>query len=135
LNRRDLPPLAILLTFLLVVWEPLSFALTASSALSRLVGYGVPAVLLLGYRGFVVGLGIAAGRALWTVQPLGPRLGQWWAVLHAVGDVLTLSTPFFPSNRVPGTKGWSLALLIVLDVLCWTWLRYSPRVRGVYLER
>jgi hypothetical protein len=123
-----------LLAFLLVVWEPALFALTASAALERLLFYGWPAVLLLSYRALIVGLGIAAGRSLWTLSPAGPRLARWWALSHAVAVLLTFGTPYFPSNRVPGTKGPTLAMLLAWDAAWWAWLRWSPRLRRVYRD-
>jgi hypothetical protein len=117
---------------LLVGWEPIAFALTASSALARLVSYGAPAFALLGFRALVVGLGIAAGRALWALDAGGPRLARWWAVLHAAAVVATFATPYFPSNRAPSVKGPTLALLLAIDALWWAWLRWSPAVRRAY---
>jgi hypothetical protein len=110
----------------------LSLALTASSALDRFMLYGLPAFLLLTARALIAGLGIAAGRGLWAGSPSGPRLGRWWAVLHASGLVLTFSTPYFPSNRVPGSKGPVLAALLMFDAICWAWLSWSPAVRRSY---
>jgi hypothetical protein len=130
------PPLpARVLAALLVVWEPLTFALTASAALPRLVIYGLPAFALLAYRGLVVGLGIAAGRALWAGRTEGPTLARSWAILHATAVVLTFATPYFPSNRVPGAKGPVLALLLLIDGAWWAWLRWSTSVRRAYGDR
>jgi hypothetical protein len=126
------PRLALLLAILLVIVEPLGLAYTASSALPRLALYGPPAFLLLACRVLVAGLGIAAGRALWTGDAAGPRLARWWAAAHALALVLTFATPFFPSNRVPGTKGPTLAFLLALDAGWWAWLRWSPAVRRAY---
>lgn len=124
-----LPLLAKILVALLVVWEPLTFAVTISSALPRLAVYGYPAYLLAAYRALVVGVGVAAGRALWGAAPGAIRLGQAWAVAHIVALVVTFATPFFPSNRVPGTKGPTLALLVAMDVAWWVWLSRSKRLR------
>jgi hypothetical protein len=132
MSRRAPPGLARALALFLLVWEPLTFAATAAAALNRLMLYGPPAFLLLGYRLLVVGIGMAAGRALWAGDPRGPSLARGWAIAHAVALVVTFATPFFPSNRVPGTKSATLALLVLFDAACWTWLRWSPRVRAAY---
>jgi hypothetical protein len=49
-----------------------------------------------------------------------------------VALVLTFSTPYFPSNRPPATKGPTLVLLIGIDVAWWAWLTWSPSVRRAY---
>ncbi len=131
-GRLPLP--MVLFAGLLVCWEPVTFALTASGALTRLAQFGWPAWLLLAYRALVVGLGLVVGRALWARDPSAPRAARGWLVLHAVALVLTFSTPYFPSNRPPGTKGPTLALLIGIDVAWWAWLTWSPSVRRAYAQ-
>jgi len=59
----------LLLCRLLVVFHPLSLAITASNALSALSARGTAVALILLLRLAVVGFGMAAGRALQTVQP------------------------------------------------------------------
>jgi hypothetical protein len=130
--RFSPPILARLLAAFLTVWEPVTFAVTTSAALGRLAQYGFPAFLLLAFRVVVVGIGLIAGRALWTGAAEAPRLARWWALLHAAALVVTFATPFFPSNRVPGTKAPTLAALVAFDAACWAWLRWSPRVRDAY---
>lgn len=134
MNRDALPLLARALGAFLTFWEPLTFAFTLAGALPRLAVYGWPAYLLALYRTGVVGLGVAAGRALWTASPGARHLVQGWALTHALGLVLTYSTPFFPSNRVPGTKGPLLALFVAFDVACWVWARQSRRLRNALEE-
>ena len=132
MSPTPLPRLALVLAVLLVIWEPATFALAASAALSRLALYGAPAFLLGAYRSVVVGVGIAAGRALWAGRREGRRLAQWWAVLDAAGTVLTFATPYFPSNRLPGTKGPLLALLLTVNAAWFLWLQWGPSVRRAY---
>jgi hypothetical protein len=129
MTARALPPAAWLLMALLVVWEPLTFALTLSSALPRLALFGPPAYLLAGYRAVVVALGVAAGRAMWARSPAGRRLARWWAPAHMLAVALTFATPFFPSNRVPGTKEPILLLLLTIDAAWFIWLTRSRRLR------
>jgi hypothetical protein len=128
--RHGVPLLARVLAAYLVAGEPLTFALVASGALNRLVLYGFPAFLLLSFRGAVIGLGIAAGRALWRDGPHGAQLGQWWAALHACAVAITFATPYFPSNRTPSARRWTLAALLLFDAACWTWLTLRRRRPG-----
>lgn len=99
--------------FLLVVWEPLSFAVVASASLHRLAIYGAPAWLLVAYRVFVTGYGIAAGRAVWHREPSARLMVCVWAAVAGVAASLTAATPFFASNRLPGTKAPLLVLTLV----------------------
>jgi hypothetical protein len=126
------PPLAVVLTAVLLIWEPINLAFIASAGLNRLLDYGWPAVALLLYRAFVVGLGMAAGRALWTLHPSGPRLARVCVSLHALALVLTFLTPYFPSNQPPSTKTLRLGLTLTLDVMWWVWLSRSRRLRQAY---
>jgi hypothetical protein len=137
-NGTDSPPgpgvLVRLLAAFLVGWEPLALALVASSALERLLHYGVPALALLGYRMLVTGIGLAAGRALWTGRPGGVRLARMWAVAAAIATGVTFWTPYFPSNRVPGTKGPTLAAILLFDAAVYAYLTRSARVRAAFPE-
>ena len=102
-----------LLALLLVVWYPLSFALTASSALERLISYGGPAMLLLALRVGVTGLGIAAGRALWGLGPHARRLTLWFLALASLAMLLTAVTPYFPSNRTRAGKRLAVSAILL----------------------
>jgi hypothetical protein len=112
-----------------VVIEPASFAFVAASALDRIVGYGAPAVALLGARLLTTGLGIAAGRALWLLRPGARGLALAWFACASAAQVLTFLTPYFPSNRPPGTKWLVLAGLLALQAGGAVYLLVSPRVR------
>jgi len=134
-SMRPTPgPLVACLAFLLVVWEPVTFAFTASSSLGRLSGFGAPAFALLGARIAVTGLGIVAGRALWQGAPFGLRAARLWLVLASLVLVVTFSTPYFPSNRLPGTKGPLLTLLLLHHGAWYLYLRRSRRVRAAFGE-
>ncbi len=113
----------------LVVYEPLAYALTASAALGRLTLYGLPAFGLLAFRAGVTALGVAAGLALWRREGYAPRLARWWVVGHALALVVTFGTPYFPSNRLPRLKPVTLAAQLTFAVGCWSWLRWSRRLR------
>ena len=106
-----------LLALLMVVVEPLSFALLASGALLRLVSYGLPALLLLAFRVGVTGFGIVAGRALWRDDPGASGLARLWLILSSAATTLTFVTPYFPSNRLPDTKWPILAAILTVNAL------------------
>lgn len=117
---------------ILMAWVPLSLALDASSGLTRLVQYGAPAIALLLLRVSVAGLAVAAGRALWTAQPSALQLARAWLVLDVMSTALTLATPFFPSNRLPGERERDLAISIVVNGAWFAYLNASRRVKACW---
>lgn len=119
--------LAVLCAVLVVV-EPSIFAWRASSGLTRVLSYGAPAVLLLGLRLVVVGLGVSAGLAIWLGRPHGVAMARGFFVLSLVGSVVTVLTPYFPANRPPGTL---LPLLTAVALYHAGWLVYLFRSRRV----
>lgn len=133
MEARPTPgPLVGLLAFLLAIWEPLTFGLTASSALPRLWSFGPPALGLLFARIAITGLGLVAGRLLWQGAPEAPRLACWWLVLASVASVVTFSTPYFSSNRLPGTAGPTLAIILAHNLAWYLYLGWSRRVRAAF---
>ena len=92
----------LLLCRLLVVFHPLSLAVTASGALGALSVRGTAVASILMLRLIVVGFGMAAGRALQHVQPGAVTLAKAALLASAATDVFVYTTPYFPNNRVPG---------------------------------
>lgn len=113
---------------LLLVWEPATFAYTASSALSRLLSYGAPAVLLLACRLAIVGLGFSAGLALWRGRAHGVALARLFFCLSLAATWVTSLTPYFPSNRPPS---FTVPTLVAITAYHAAWLAYLWRSRRV----
>jgi hypothetical protein len=121
-----------LLCRVLVLWQPLSLGLVASSALNSLSIRGWPLALAIVGRLAVAAFGVAAGLALWRQRPGAVGLAKASLVLSAAADVFVYTTPFFPNNRPPGDT-----TLILVGSLLWyaLWLLYlwrSKRVRLTY---
>jgi hypothetical protein len=120
------------LCVLLLVWQPLSVALVASSALRSLPVYGPLLAVVLLARVLVTGFGIAAGLALIARRSGAVSLAKISLVLSAAMDVFVYTTPFFPDNRPPGVT----AVYIASSLLCsGIWLLYlfrSERVARTY---
>jgi hypothetical protein len=120
-----------LLAFLLVVWEPLSLALTASALLIRLSDRGWPALAFLIVRLAIAGVGVAAGRALWSNRPGAVTLARWATGLALAAAALKVTTSIWPSSLAPGirepvavaTIGWYAA-----------WFLWTLRQRQVSAE-
>jgi hypothetical protein len=118
----------LLLCRLLVVFHPLSLAVTASSALSALSVRGAPVAMILALRLVVVGFGMAAGRALQGRQPGAVPLAKAAIVLSGATDVFVYTTPYFPNNRPPGDT----TLIVIASLAYHTlWLAYLQRSRRV----
>jgi hypothetical protein len=120
----------LLLCVLLLVWQPISFALLASTLLGRFATRGVPFALILVTRLVVVGLGIAAGLALLAERPGAVTLAKVSVALTAALDVVVYTTPYFPTNLLPG-DAWFYAAASVLYAVVWiAYLTRSKRVRA-----
>ena len=122
----------VIFCLLLIVWEPIQLALTASSALSALEIRGISLGLLIAVRMVVVAFGMAAGLALWSGR--GPALAMARAsiVLSAVTDVFVYLTPYFPNHRMPGDTPLYVAATLLYWTAWWCYLQFSREVRRVY---
>jgi hypothetical protein len=121
-----------LLCRVLVIWQPLSLGLIASSALNSLSVRGLPLALVILGRLAVAAFGVAAGLALWRQRPGAVTLARASLLLSAAADVFVYATPYFPNNRPPGDS-----TLILAGSLAWysLWLMYlwrSKRVRHTF---
>ena len=134
------PPIAsaggwlLLLSRLLVVFHPLSLAVTASSALGALSARGVAVGLILLLRLIVVGFGMAAGRALQQLQPGAVTLARAALLASAATDVFVYTTPFFPNNRPPGDTIYYVAASLTYHGAWLAYLARSKRVRAIGMQ-
>ena len=117
-----------LLCLLLLVWQPLTLALSTSRSLSSLAIRGLPMALVVLAQLMVTGAGVAAGLALMGTHPGAVAFTKWSLVLSAAMDLFVYATPFLPNRRLPGTTplfvGASLAYYAV-------WIAYLSRSRRV----
>ena len=117
---------------LLVVFHPLSLAVTASGALGAMSVRGTAVALILLLRLVVVGLGMAAGRALRNLQPGAVALAKAALLASAATDVFVYTTPYFPSNRPPGDTVYYVAASLAYHGAWLIYLAGSKRVRATY---
>ncbi len=117
-----------LLALLLLVWEPLTLALTAASFADRLGERGWPAVVLLVARLGITGLCMAAGSALWAQRDGAMALARWATGLNLAAVAVTATTGIWPSSRPPGIRGPAAAVTIAWHAAWFLWtLRQDDR--------
>ena len=117
------------LCLLLVVWQPLSLALTASTVLAALPVRGLPLVVVLVLRILAAGLGIAAGLALMGRRPGAVALAKVSLIVSAATDLFVYLTPYFPSNRAPGDTAIIVAASLAYYAAWLIYLFRSKRIR------
>ena len=122
----------LVLCALLLVWHPLNFGLAASSALVALPLRGLPLALILAGRLLVTALGIAAGLALLSRRPAAVRLAAAALIASAAADLFVYTTPYMPSNRLPGDTVWFVAGSLLYHAAWLLYLVRSTRVRNTY---
>jgi hypothetical protein len=122
----------LLLCRLLVVFHPLALAVTASGALGALSIRGTAVASILVLRLVVVGFGMAAGRALQTVQPGAVTLAKAALLASGATDVFVYTTPYFPNNRPPGDTIYYVAASLAYHGAWLIYLARSSRVRTTY---
>jgi hypothetical protein len=122
----------LLLCRLLIVWQPLTLAVTAPAALDSLPLRGRGLAVILVARVLVSALGIAAGLALQNRRAGAVGLARIALIVSAAMDVIVYTTPYYPNNRPPGDTPFYIAASIVF---CAVWLVYlwrSRRVRNTF---
>ena len=117
---------------LLIVLHPLLLAITASNALGALPARGAAIALILLLRVAVVGFGMAAGRALQSIQPAAVTLAAAALVASAATDVFVYVTPYFPNNRPPGDTPLYVAATLAYHGAWLLYLKRSRRVRETF---
>jgi hypothetical protein len=122
----------LLLSRLLVVWSPINVGLSAASALGALPIRGWPLGILLALRLLVAGLGLSAGLAIGSLRPSAVRLAQAALVLAALMDVVVHTTPYYPSNLMPGEAPLYVGASIAYHGGWLAYLRWSKRVRNTF---
>jgi hypothetical protein len=122
----------LLLCRLLIIFQPLSFAVTAVGALDAVSVRGAPVALILALRLLVVALGVAAGRALQNLRPGAVALAKAALLISAATDLFVYTTPYFPSNRLPGDTLYYVVASLAYHAAWLAYLSRSRRVRNTF---
>ena len=117
---------------LLIVLHPLSLAVTASNVMNALFLRGAPVAIVLLMRLAVVAFGVAAGRMLQNVRPGAVELARLALLASAALDVFVYTTPFFPSNRMPGDTTFYVIASLAYHGAWIAYLARSKRVKATF---
>ena len=120
------------LSLALMVWQPLSLALAASSALEALALRGWPLLIVIAIRVAVAGFGIAAGLAILGRRPGAIAMAKASLALSAATDVFVYTTPYFPDNRLPGDTPLYVAASLAYYSAWMAYLVKSKRVKRTF---
>jgi hypothetical protein len=116
-----------LLALLLTWWEPLAFAAIAATAFNAIEVRGLPVAIVLAARLLTTILCVAAGRALLDRGSGAVRLTTAALVTSAIVQLFAATTPYFPSNRLPGQTSLYVAWTFVYY---FGWLWYLARSKN-----
>ena len=116
----------------MLVWQPVSLGLVASSVLGGLTIRGLPLALVLIARMLVAALGIAAGLALLGRRAGAVTLAKVSLAASAATDVFVYTTPFFPSNRPPGDTAIAVGASLAYHAVWMIYLFRSKRVKETF---
>ena len=117
---------------LLLVWQPISLALTMSGLMDELSSRGAGLGLILLMRLLGAGLGIAAGLALFQIKPGAVSMAKASLIFSAIVDIVVYVTPYSPNNRPPGDATIVLAASIIYYAVWFAYLTRSERVKATY---
>ena len=121
----------LVLCAVLLVWQPLTFALEAASTLQTLGMRGAAGAVELAAHAGIAALSFAAGWALWQESPAGPLLATFAVAGWGLTGVQSLYWSVLPSNIFPSDR-LPLAALTVAHACAWlVYLRRSKRVRSI----
>ena len=135
-NRGDQPAgvggWLLLLSRLLIVWQPLNFAVAGMSALGAIGVRGPVVAAILAVRALVTAIGVAAGIALSNRRAGAVTLAKVALVWSAAIDLFVYSTPYFPNNRIPGDTIYYIAASLAYHTGWLAYLFRSRRIRNTY---
>ncbi len=122
----------LLLSAFLFVWEPIKLAVEFSSAAGTLGMRGPAAVVELVAHAAVAALTVAAGWALWILNPRAPAFASVALTASAAAAVQSLYWSVLPRNTLASDR-LPLAAAAIAHAAAWmVYLRKSRRVRAAY---
>ena len=123
----------LVLCVLLLVWQPVSLALTMSALVDQLSIRGTGLGIVLLARLLAAGLGIAAGLSLFQLKPGALTIAKASLLVSALVDILVYATPYSPNNRPPGDATIVLVVSLAYYAIWFAYLLRSKRAHATYL--
>jgi hypothetical protein len=121
----------LVLSRVLMIWEPLEFAVAASGAYNAVSVRGLPVLLVLGARLVGTAFSVAASRGLSNRHPGSPTLAVAALAVTGATRILAFVTPWFPSNRLPGQTPFYVALTLLFYGSGIVYLLMSRQARAI----
>jgi hypothetical protein len=118
---------------MLTLWHPIVYGLSAATALDAVSVRGPAVAIVLVARLLVVAVGVAAGIALQSQRSTAVRLAMTSLALSAAMDVFVYTTPYYPSNRMPGETPVYVAATVAYYAGWILYLARSRRVRRTFV--
>lgn len=113
---------------LLLLWEPLNFAVEALTVLPTIVYRGWLPAIELAAHGTVAALCTAAGLALWNRAPDARRLSSLAIIASVARHLQSLYWSALPSATLPGDEPLTAAItLLIGTITLLVILRRAPR--------
>jgi hypothetical protein len=131
-SRNGLGGWLLILSRLLLVYQPVSLAISAATAINSLPTRGPKVLVAIAIRVIVTGVCVAAGLALTNRAPSAVGLTRTALILSAAADVFILTTPFYPNNRPPGDTPLYVAATLTYHTIWLVYLARSDRVRRTF---
>jgi hypothetical protein len=132
LNPEPVRGWLLLLSRILIVYEPLALALSLSTILPTISVRGAAVGIALAARVVVAGLSVAAGLAIRDLRPHGLTLARAALVASAAFGLLALNTRILPSNRIPSDDLLYSAALVAHHGAWLVYLQRSRQVRNLF---
>ncbi len=132
MSRNGLGGWLLILSRLLLVYQPVSLAISAATAINSLPTRGPKVLVAIAIRVIVTGVCVAAGLALTNRAPSAVGLTRTALILSAAADVFILTTPFYPNNRPPGDTPLYVAATLTYHTIWLVYLARSDRVRRTF---
>ena len=121
-----------MLCVLLIVWKPLGLALRIAALLPTLGYRGPLATLIIVWRVVLMGIGIAAGIALWRAEATGVTLAKVFLFLSAATAILAFETSTALISLPPFERRVMLTGVLIYNSAWYAYLARSRRVKEAY---
>jgi|SRR5579864_6828105 len=122
----------LILSRFLLVYQPVSLAVSAATALASLPTRGPKVLVAIAVRVLGAGVSVGAGLALTNRQPSAVKFATIALVVSAACDVFIYTTPFYPNNRPPGDTPLYVAASLLYHGSGILYLARSERVRNTF---